>query len=58
MYRAGFGSAELPNPHGETAFLFLQYFIKNLKAGGRGGIVIKNTLLSNTDNASVMQRVG
>jgi type I restriction enzyme M protein len=38
---------------GETAFLFLQHFIKMLKAGGRGGIVIKNTFLSNTDNASV-----
>ena len=37
---------------GETAFLFLQHFIKMLKAGGRGGIVIKNTFLSNTDNAS------
>jgi type I restriction enzyme M protein len=38
---------------GETAFLFLQHFIKILKAGGRGGVVIKNTFLSNTDNASV-----
>lgn len=38
---------------GETAFLFLQHFIKMLKAGGRGGIVIKNTFLSNTDNAAV-----
>ena len=27
-----------------------------LKAGGRGGIVIKNTFLSNTDNASVSLR--
>jgi type I restriction enzyme M protein len=40
----------------ETAFLFLQHFIKILKAGGRGGIVIKNTFLSNTDNASVSLR--
>ena len=38
---------------GETAFLFLQHFIRVLKAGGRGAIVIKNTFLSNTDNASV-----
>ncbi len=38
---------------GETAFLFLQHFIKILKAGGRAGIVIKNTFLSNTDKASV-----
>lgn len=41
---------------GETAFLFLQHFIRVLKAGGRGGIVIKNTFLSNTDNASVALR--
>jgi type I restriction enzyme M protein len=41
---------------GETAFLFLQHFIKMLKAGGRGGMVIKNTFLSNTDNASVSLR--
>lgn len=41
---------------GETAFLFLQHFIKILKAGGRAGIVIKNTFLSTTDNASVSLR--
>jgi len=41
---------------GETAFLFLQHFIKMLKAGGRGAVVIKNTFLSNTDNASVSLR--
>ena len=41
---------------GETAFLFLQHFIEILKAGGRAGIVIKNTFLSNTDNASVSLR--
>ena len=41
---------------GETAFLFLQHFIKILRAGGRGGVVIKNTFLSNTDNASVSLR--
>ncbi len=41
---------------GETAFLFLQHFIKNLKAGGRAAIVIKNTFLSNSDNASVALR--
>jgi len=41
---------------GETAFLFLQHFIKMIKAGGRGGIVIKNTFLSNADNASVSLR--
>lgn len=37
---------------GETAFLFLQHFRKILKAGGRGAVVIKNTFLSNSDNAS------
>lgn len=41
-----------PIRSGETAFLFLQHFIKMLKAGGRGGVVIKNTFLSNMDNAS------
>jgi len=40
----------------ESAFLFLQYFIKSLKAGGRAGIVIKNTFLSNSDNAGVSLR--
>jgi len=45
-----------PIRSGETAFLFLQHFIKILKAGGRAGIVIKNTFLSNTDNASVSLR--
>jgi type I restriction enzyme M protein len=41
---------------GETAFLFLQHFIKLLRAGGRAGVVIKNTFLSNTDNAAVSLR--
>ena len=45
-----------PIKTGETAFLFLQHFIKTLKAGGRAGIVIKNTFLSNTDNASCSLR--
>ena len=40
----------------ETAYLFLQRYIKTLKAGGRAGVVIKNTFLSNTDNASVSLR--
>ncbi|MGB4398459.1 MAG: N-6 DNA methylase, partial [Daejeonella sp.] len=38
------------------ASLFLQHFIKILKAGGKAGVVIKNTFLSNTDNASVSLR--
>lgn len=41
---------------GETAYLFMEHFIKMLKAGGKAGIVIKNTFLSNTDNASVELR--
>lgn len=45
-----------PVKTGETASLFLQHFIKILKAGGKAGIVIKNTFLSNTDNATVAIR--
>ena len=41
-----------PIKTGETAFLFLQHFIRMLRAGGRAAIVIKNTFLSNSDNAS------
>jgi type I restriction enzyme M protein len=41
---------------GETAFLFMQHFIKSLKTGGRAAIVIKNTVLSNTDNAAIALR--
>tara|TARA_E500000305_G_C4027731_1_gene242822 strand:- start:3689 stop:5137 length:1449 start_codon:yes stop_codon:yes gene_type:complete len=41
---------------GETAYLFLQHFIRKLRAGGRGAVVIKNTFLSNTDSASVSLR--
>lgn len=33
----------------ETAYMFMQHFVKMLKAGGRAGIVIKNTFLSNSD---------
>jgi type I restriction enzyme M protein len=45
-----------PIKTGETAYLFLQHFIKILKAQGRGGVVIKNTTLSNADSASVALR--
>ena len=45
-----------PIKTGETAFLFLQHFIKMLKAGGRAAIVIKNTFLSNSDGASRVLR--
>ena len=33
----------------ETAYLFLQHFIKKLKNNGRCGVVIKNTFLTNGD---------
>ncbi len=58
-FGAGIGreiQQNFPIKTGETASLFLQHFIKILKAGGRAGIVIKNTFLSNTDNASVSLR--
>jgi len=45
-----------PIKTGETAYLFLQHFMKILRAGGSAGIVIKNTFLTNTDNASVAIR--
>jgi type I restriction enzyme M protein len=45
-----------PIKSGETAYLFMQHFIRKLKAGGRGAVVIKNTFLSNTDSASVELR--
>ena len=38
-----------PIKSGETAYLFLQHFIKKLKVGGRAAIIIKNTFLSNAD---------
>jgi type I restriction enzyme M protein len=38
---------------GETAYLFLQHFIKILRVGGRAGLVIKNTFLSNGDATSL-----
>jgi type I restriction enzyme M protein len=37
----------------ETAYMFMQHFIKMLRAGGRAGIVIKNTFLSNSDAAQL-----
>lgn len=45
-----------PIKTGETASLFMQHFVKILRAGGKAGVVIKNTFLSNTDNASVALR--
>lgn len=46
-----------PIKSGETAYLFLQHFIKKLKAGGRAGIVIKNTFLSNDDAAHLRKEL-
>ncbi len=37
----------------ETAYMFMQHFIKMLRVGGRAGIVIKNTFLSNGDAAQL-----
>jgi len=42
---------------GETSALFLQHFIKMLKPGGRAGIVIKNTFLSNEELKPLRQHV-
>jgi len=42
-----------PISSGETSYLFLQHFIKSLKAGGRAAVVIKNTVLSNGDATSL-----
>lgn len=37
---------------GETALLFLEHFVAKLRKGGRAAIIVKNTVLSNDDNAS------
>ena len=37
----------------KTAYLFLQHFIRMLRPGGRGAVVIKNTFLSNSDAAAL-----
>ena len=37
----------------ETAYMFMQHFVKMLKANDRAGIVIKNTFLSNGDAAAI-----
>lgn len=58
-----FGSGEraevqqnFPIRSGETAYLFMQHFMRKLKPGGRAAIVIKSTFLSNVDNASIALR--
>lgn len=58
-----FGGGERPEVQqnfpirsGETAYLFLQHFMRSIRAGGRAAIVIKNTFLSNTDQAATALR--
>jgi type I restriction enzyme M protein len=46
-----------PIRSGETAYLFLQHFIKSLKAGGRAAVVIKNTFLSNGDAKALRKKL-
>ncbi|EPM6353135.1 N-6 DNA methylase [Vibrio alginolyticus] len=46
-----------PIKTGETAFLFLQHFIKTLRPGGQAAIVIKNTFLSNSDAAALRKEL-
>jgi type I restriction enzyme M protein len=41
----------------ETAYLFLEHFIKYLRAGGQAGIVIKNTFLSNGDATTLRKKL-
>ena len=41
-----------PIKTGETASLFMQHFMKIMKAGGQAGVVIKNTFLSNGEAGS------
>lgn len=59
-----FGSAiqdtvlqNFPIKTGDSAYLFMQHFIKYLKAGGSAGIVIKNTFLSNDDATAVRREL-
>jgi len=41
---------------GETATLFFQHFLKSLKQNGRAAIIIKNTFLTNDDQATMAVR--
>lgn len=59
-----FGGGEQPQVQenfpirsGETAYLFLQHFIKKLKVGGRAAIIIKNTFLSNGDAKNLRKQI-
>ncbi len=46
-----------PIRSGETAYLFLQLFIRSLKPGGRAAVIIKNTFLSNSDAAALRKEL-
>jgi type I restriction enzyme M protein len=59
-----FGGSERPEIQqnftirsGETAYLFLQHFMKMLKPGGRAAIVIKNTFVSNGDATALRKEL-
>jgi type I restriction enzyme M protein len=59
-----FGSGEraevqqnFPIKSGEMGYLFIQHFIRKLKAGGRAAVVIKNTFLSNGDAAALRREL-
>jgi type I restriction enzyme M protein len=47
---------KFPIETSETAFLFLQHFMKKLRSGGSAAVVIKNTFLSNGDSAAIAIR--
>jgi len=49
----GFAKKNYPIPSSESAYLFMELFVRYLKAGGRAAIIVKNTILSNADTASV-----
>ena len=40
-----------PIKSSETAYLFMQHFMKKLKSSGRGAVVIKNTFLNHDDSS-------
>ncbi|CDT32221.1 class I SAM-dependent DNA methyltransferase [Vibrio coralliirubri] len=46
-----------PITSSETAYLFMQHFIKTLKVNGRAAVVIKDTFLSNDDAALVRKEL-
>lgn len=46
-----------PIKSAESAYLFLQHFIKILKASGKAGIIIKNTFLSNGDAVNLRREL-